>query len=106
MLCRSVLRRFTTVDTTRAAANTVAAPVQAAANKSTSVLSRLRAFASGAVFASAVGMYVISFQLQGLLDEMRSAVHDVSMRQTMIESKLAKIAANHSASAEHSSNDQ
>lgn len=104
MLYRSVLRRFTAVDTATAAAGTVAAPVQAA-KKTTSVLSRFRAFASGAVFASAVGMYVISFQLQGLLDEVRSAVHDVSMRQTMIEAKLAKIG-HHKALAEHISKDQ
>jgi len=59
--------------------------------KKCSVISRFRSFASGAVFASAVGMYVLAFQLQGMLDEVRSAVHDVSMRQTMIEAKLSKI---------------
>ena len=56
-----------------------------------SVMSRVRAFASGAVFASAVGMYMIAFQLQGLLDEVKSAVHDVSVRQQLIESKIAKL---------------
>jgi hypothetical protein len=34
---------------------------------------------------------VISFQLQGLLDEVKSAVHDVSIRQQMIEDRLSKL---------------
>lgn len=53
-----------------------------------SVAARFRSFFFGAVCASAVGMYVIAFQLQGLLDEVRSAVHDVALRQQMIEHKL------------------
>jgi hypothetical protein len=55
------------------------------------VLPRVRSFVSGALFASAAGMYVITFQLQGLLDEVRSAVHDVSIRQQLIETKLAQL---------------
>ena len=43
------------------------------------------------MFASAVGMYVIAFQLQGLLDEVRSAVHDVSIRQQLIETKISQL---------------
>ena len=57
--------------------------------KKCSVVSRFRSFFSGALFASAVGMYVITFQLQGMLDEVRAAVHDVSVRQHVIETKLA-----------------
>lgn len=52
------------------------------------VMIRFRSFFSGAVFASAVGMYFLAFQLQGLLDEVKSAVHDVSIRQQMIEQKI------------------
>ena len=59
--------------------------------KKCSIFSRFKSFASGAVFASAVGMYVLTFQLQGLLDEVRSAVHDVSVRQQVLESKLANL---------------
>ena len=59
--------------------------------KSCSILSRFRAFLGGAFFASAAGMYVLSFQLQGLLDEVKSAVHDVAVRQQMIEERLAKL---------------
>lgn len=53
-----------------------------------SIVSRVKSFASGAVFASAVGMYVLTFQLQGLLDEVRAAVHDVAVRQQVLESKI------------------
>jgi hypothetical protein len=56
-----------------------------------SIASRFKAFVSGALVASAAGMYVISFQLQGLLDEVKSAVHDVSIRQQMIEDRLSKL---------------
>jgi len=56
-----------------------------------SIVSRLKSFFSGAVFASAVGMYVITFQLQGALDEVKSAVHDVSARQQFLESKISKL---------------
>ena len=56
-----------------------------------SIVSRFKSFVSGALFASAAGMYVISFQLQGLLDEVKSAVHDVSIRQQMIEDRLSKL---------------
>jgi hypothetical protein len=56
-----------------------------------SFTSRLRSFFSGAVFASAVGMYVITFQLQGALDEVKTAVHDVSARQQFLERKIAKL---------------
>ncbi len=62
--------------------------------KNCSIFSRFRSFASGAVFASAVGMYVLTFQLQGLLDEVRAAVHDVAVRQQVLESKVANIASN------------
>ena len=55
------------------------------------VVPRFRSFATGAMFASAVGMYVIAFQLQGLLDEVRSAVHDVSIRQQLIETKISQL---------------
>jgi hypothetical protein len=61
--------------------------------KSCSIISRFRAFFGGAFFASAAGMYVISFQLQGLLDEVKSAVHDVAVRQHMIEERLSKLSA-------------
>lgn len=71
----------------RPAVETVVKPEK----KNCSVLSRFRAFLSGAFFASAAGMYVISFQLQGLLDEVKSAVHDVAVRQHMIEERLAKL---------------
>jgi hypothetical protein len=59
--------------------------------KKCSMVSRFRSFFSGAVFASAVGMYIITFQLQGLLDEVKSAVYDVSVRQQLLESKIAKL---------------
>ena len=55
-----------------------------------SIMTRFRSFFSGAVFASAVGMYVVAFQLQGMLDEVKSAVHDVSIRQQLIEQKIAR----------------
>ena len=79
--------------TTTEQAATVVAPnrvVETKIIKKCSIMSRARSFFSGAVFASAVGMYVITFQLQGLLDEVRSAVHDVSIRQQFLESKIAK----------------
>lgn len=69
-------------------------PVVTKTVKNCSIFSRLRSFASGAVFASAVGMYVLTFQLQGLLDEVRAAVHDVAVRQQALESKVANIASN------------
>lgn len=56
-----------------------------------SVISRFKSFVGGAVFASAAGMYVITFQLQGLLDEVKSSIHDVAIRQQMIEDKIAKL---------------
>jgi len=59
--------------------------------KKSSILSRFQSFFSGAIFASAVGMYVITFQLQGMLDEVRAAVHDVSVRQQFLESKVSKL---------------
>ena len=43
------------------------------------------------MFASAAGMYVIAFQVQGLLDEVKSSIHDVAIRQQMIEDKVAKL---------------
>lgn len=69
-------------------------PVVTKTVKKCSIFSRFRSFASGAVFASAVGMYVLTFQLQGLLDEVRAAVHDVAVRQQVLESKVANIASN------------
>lgn len=59
--------------------------------KSCSIMTRFKSFIGGALFASAAGMYIITFQLQGLLDEVKSAVHDVSIRQQMIEDRLAKL---------------
>ncbi len=56
--------------------------------KSFSIMARFRSFASGALFASAVGMYVITFQLQSLLDEVKSAVHDVAARQQVIDDRV------------------
>lgn len=78
----NLVRRFSTE---------VAKPVEQVAptkKKSCSILSRFRSFTSGALFASAVGMYVITFQLQGLLDEVKSAVHDVAVRQKRIDEKV------------------
>lgn len=57
----------------------------------TSAVSRVKSFFSGAVFASALGMYVITFQLQGLLDEVKTAVHDVAVRQQFLETKISKL---------------
>ena len=62
--------------------------------KKCSIFSRFKSFASGAVFASAVGMYVLTFQLQGLLDEVRAAVHDVAIRQQVLETKVANLSSN------------
>jgi hypothetical protein len=59
--------------------------------KSNSILSRVRCFTSGALFASAVGMYVITFQLQGLLDEVKAAVHDVSVKQKFIDERVQSL---------------
>jgi hypothetical protein len=91
---RRAVKRFSaaaTVATEAAAASAVKPVIERPKKPTNSVFSRFRAFVGGAVMASAVGMYVIAFQLQGLLDEVKSAVHDVSVRQTMIESKLAKL---------------
>lgn len=88
-MLRIIPRRLTEV-----AAKTVIetpAPVRPVIKPKCSVFSRFRAFIGGAVFASAAGMYVIAFQLQGLLDEVKSSIHDVAIRQQMIEDKLAKL---------------
>jgi hypothetical protein len=60
-------------------------------SNSCSILSRVRCFTSGALFASAVGMYVITFQLQGLLDEVKAAVHDVSVKQKFIDERVQSL---------------
>lgn len=68
-----------------------AAVVEPIKKPACSIMTRFKSFISGALFASAAGMYVITFQLQGLLDEVKSAVHDVSIRQQVIEDKISKI---------------
>ena len=73
-----------------AASESIQTPVKPM-KKSCSIVSRFKSFVGGALFASAAGMYIITFQLQGLLDEVKSAVHDVSVRQQMIEDRLAKL---------------
>lgn len=82
---RLSVRRFSTE-----VVKPVVAPEQKA-KKCCSILTRFRSFASGALFASAVGMYVITFQLQGLLDEVKAAVHDVSARQRFIDEKVQSL---------------
>ena len=100
---REAAKRFSVAATVateaaKSAASTAAAsavkPVMEPKRQGVPILSRFRAFVGGAVFASAVGMYVIAFQLQGLLDEVKSAVHDVSIRQAKIETKLSKLSYN------------
>jgi hypothetical protein len=86
-MLRLGLRRLSEVPAAKPAVETVVRPQK----KSCSILSRFRSFIGGAVFASAAGMYIITFQLQSLLDEVKSAVHDVAIRQQMIEDRIAKL---------------
>ncbi len=92
MRCLSLSRRLLSA-TTGPSVEPAAASAQVVTKtvRKCSAFSRFKRFAAGAVFASAVGMYVLSFQLQGLLDEVRAAVHDVAIRQQVLESKVANI---------------
>jgi len=65
-----------------------AAPVVKTVTPST-FFSRVRSFASGAVFASAASFYLLFFQLETMTSEIRQGITEVSHRQLVIEQALS-----------------
>ncbi|KAF4651352.1 hypothetical protein FOL47_000457, partial [Perkinsus chesapeaki] len=107
VLNRGLFRAFCTAPATAkateaAAASTAAKAAVASASRARSgpgLFARMRSFTGGFTLASAIGFYLIFVQLQGMTDEVRSAVHDVAVRQARLEDKVRKIESSSSAAA-------